>query len=415
LSYLPRKSVFGATLPGRWDEGWRQGLASGKPRVLVLGDSQTTGMMVGAGDTQTEGFRAKLRDALAAKISGGLCAEFHPVCYNPSLLTATGYTWLGANHPWTQNTAPASQTTPAGALNYTWQDGFGNAARWSAPTNNADLMTFNGPANVAFNDADIILANKAVSSPPGKYVIDGGASNNLTNISAADTYLTHVQLRGIGNTDHSIVIDGAGPGTELWLCGLTTYYGGATGNGLYFASVGFPAGDLSNHRPEAFNNFGGRTTAGGFGALGFPACPHLLVLAHGLNDGRTTPAFIFADRAAMLVRMLRRAGEAHYGSGFTLSVLVVLMDAPDGGTLGFTGAPSDGPPHGGLTVGATESWMQYMTQMVDCVGPLNVGVLSFKALAKERLVGKGWAPSAEAHLNAAGHLALSDFIMSVLF
>jgi hypothetical protein len=419
MTYAPSKEVFGAELGEHWDDGLRFGLASGKLRVLILGDSGSRGCLTGAGaNSYTDSWSVKLRNKIAAKMSGGLAGCYFPIIHNNTFVTAVGYPWLGSNIPWTQNVAPFALPSPIGFVlgGYTWAGSYGSLATWAEPTLDADLMTFTEPEALTYTDADILYPRINPGSPPGKYQVDAGTITAFPNLTGTmDGAINRIELRGLSTAAHTIKIKGAGAGTQLWLDGVNVYYNGPTANGLYWANTAVDATGLTTYPVASFTNWSGRSGTGGatdLGVQGFPACPHLVILGHGFGDKAYSNGLVFGDRTAMTIRMLRRAGELHYGSGFTTSVIVLQHSERDGGVLGFSGAPSEGGP---ATFDHQESWMQFMTQQRDVVLNLGVAWLSFEAFAKSRDITKGHTPnSTEQHYLPGGHTAVADFIYSVL-
>lgn len=418
MTYIPNRSKYGISVPDGALNGWRLGVASGKPRVRIFGDSQTFGQLI---QTPTnsggDAWRSKLRDQLVAwsKI-GALGAEFHPCIYNAALATAVGYSW-GGTPPWVQNVAPASLSVPGTenvlvSLPYTWEAGLGGTATWAAQTLDSVLMTFNGTnALPNFAAADIILNQLTLSSPPARYDVADTGNTNFANITgAANGLLQITQLNSLTGSP-KIEILGAGAGTQLWLDGITTWYAGRSGNGLQWASIGFPSGDLSNYGAGVWENAAGYDGSA-YAANLFPCVPHLAIIMHGLNDMRRVTPATFQTNLAAMVRTLRRAGHIAYGA--PMSVVLILEDQLDTGIFGLTAGPSDGGLHGGGSPSVQASWIEYMRAMPSLADSLESIMINWCALEYARPLAFGHSITNDAHMTVAGHQALADLAASVL-
>lgn len=415
MTYRVERSRYGVRVAPGALEGWRHGVASGKPRVRILGDSQSFGQIVST-PTNSWGdvWRSKLRDALVgwSKI-GALAAEYHPCIYNAALATAVGYTY-GGNAPWVQEVAPVSIGVPdrEGAtitLPYTWQLGLGGAATWAPTTDGQLLMSFNKTNWLpTFTDADIWVPNVTVASPPGKYSLDGGANTALTNVTAANSRMSVTNLSGMSNTSHKIEIKGSA--LQMWLDGIATWYAGRSGNGLQWASVGMPSGDLSNYSPTSWENWAGWDGTA-YGNILFPNVPHLLIIAHGLNDSRRVSPGAFATRALNIIRTMRRAADIVYGQ--KMSVLFIVEDANDTATWNLAAGPGDAGLHGG-TLWLQPTWQEWV-RMLGYVADSVDGILcNWQAAEVGRPLAKGHLINNDVHLTVSGHQALADMLSNIL-
>jgi hypothetical protein len=424
VAYRASYDRYGIEAPPKALEGWRFGRASGKPALRIMGDSQTFGQVSAPRvNTGADSFRTRLAVALAAKIPGGLAAEYHPIIYNAALATLAGYAWAGTP-PWVINVTPIGTVVPGGqTIPYNWQAGLAAAATWHTAvgplTLDQVLATFND-TNVlpTFQDADIWSNRTTNSSPPFRYSLDGAASVAAANVTSQDGLMNVIQLRGMGNTSHEIRIMAPGGGSlQMWIDGVTTYYNpivaGVPANGLYYAPVGFPGGDFEGYSSIVWDNIAGYNGTA-YGALDFPSASHAIIIAHGLNDMSRIAADSFADRVQAFVRLQRRAAEIKYGSGFLATVIIIGEDAPDQGTWGLLAGPGDSGRHGGLPVAGEASWQPFSRVIRDLADTIDAIFIDLSMLINARGLAKGYYINNEAHFTIAGHQMIADAIASVL-
>lgn len=425
MAYRVSYDRYAIEAPPKALEGWRFGRASGKPSLRIMGDSQTFGQISGTPTaTGPDSYRSKLRDILAARIPGGLAAEYHPIIYNLLLATTIGYTW-GGTPPWLISVNPISLTVPGGnSFPFCWQVGLAAAGTWHTGvgplTLNQVLATLNNTnALPTFQDADIWSNRTTVSSPPFRYSLDAAASVAAANVTTADGLMNVIQLRGMSNTSHKIQIvsPAAGGALQMWIDGITTYYNpivaGVPANGLYYAPVGFPAGDFEGYAPLVWDNISGYNGTN-YGQNDFPSASHALIIAHGLNDMQRVSADVFADRVQAFVRLQRRAAEIKYGSGFLSTVIIIGEDLPDQGSWGLLAGPGDSGRVGGAAVGAEASWQPYSRTVAELANSLDAIYIDWQKLVNARGLAKGYYLNNEPHFTIAGHQALADAIASVL-
>lgn len=421
MTYRRNLSAPGITVPPRSLDGWRFGVASGNPSMLAVGDSLTAGVRPTTitTDQLTNGYVGVLKAGQITRPEiGSLGAQYYPVIQNDVYQTAHGYPWApnAAAAPWTEVVRPFALGTTS-RYTVTVGSGFGTGA-WIAGTNGANganVLTFTVPFNiVAF---DIIYVEETVTgsggtTPTGRYQVGAGTVTDLPAVATASHIIKRVRVTGAVSAGTTIKLFNSNTtSNQFWPEGITCY--ASTTAGLQLAWCGFMSESLNDLGPNQYNNQVGRSSATSeFGQVGFPAVPHLCIMALGNADSYIVSAETYAGRLATYVRMMRRAGEVLYGSGFRTSFILLSNDRADNPARGITGGPNDALSFGtDLNAESYQGFQRYQKAVAEELGMVWIDLAM---RWNQRPKAKGFMQDSDPHWLDAGHADVAAAIASVL-
>lgn len=366
-----------------WDTVWNAAKASlpGAPAwVAGVGDSVMQG--ANASNFLTQSWWAQLRAYLLG-IYTTPYADFYGLAESVS-----GAPTYPATPPWVMNTAPASWSL----------GGYADFPLWNGAIVATAMATFVTPD--ACTKIDIIYANHfAATSSTWTYTVDGGSTQTVT-LPASSRQTLRVSITGLSNATHTLVINGQSASNAAVIYGVVCYRNLASGLGFaklarqgqvasYFLEDGgvSPASRyllMQGYTSSAQNDTG----------FGFPAQPHLAIIALGINDlSGMYGADIFEHALSRLVSAFRR-GRAD------CSIVIMAMSNPDGVSSDVT---SNLFPN-------SISWPQYVRIMQSVAKTFGCAFIDVHGKWGELGVSSGFQVSNNAHPTDLGHSDITNLL-----
>ena len=307
-------AIGGATVPKRWcvlPDGWNDAWQSAKggsgtaPAWLtIIGDSVSAGAV--SSDYVNNAWAAKLRSKLLSGYS--LYGDFWPTSMSVSFATFGGTPpWVvGATAPtwyrWGMGTLPLFGGTPA-----------------------SPILTFTAPN--AGTDLDLIYFDFAAGT--FTWTVDGVAQATVTTTGAG--YHKRVQVAGLANTTHTVVLTGQSANyVALWQ-GIATY--GSRTRGIGFGRIAYSGGlavdYAGNGNPpdpcKVWQGYGAATTG-----FGFPTQPSLAIIELGINDCSDAGSHSGGCGPTQYRRVLARLVQAFRRGAQNCSIVILGASHPDG-------------------------------------------------------------------------------------
>lgn len=372
-------------LPDGWDDTWRAARAASATspaRIAMYGDSQAIG--IGTTNWVANAYPGRLKAAFqAAGYTWG--GDYWPATYTGSLTGS--YTWQGTP-PWT--------LTTTGGI-FAWlPGGYSMLPSWTDVFTATTRASFATP--YACTDMDIVYYDSGSATPAWAYSLDGGADTTVNG--TGDTFVKRVSFTGLSNATHTLALRRQ---TAQWFAlwhGVATYNNRNAGIQLAriihtgqamaeIGRVGSPsdmAGLLSGPVPPS--------SVTGFG---FPAQPHLLIIASGAND---VSNLFGLDNFRETVRRLLRGARR----GVDNASLIILANCyPDGVSSDVTG----------MANGQSYSW--YVDAMRSVAEEFNGAFVNAHAMFGENPLAKGWMTSStDLHFTDTGNQAVADLLAALI-
>lgn len=428
-----RKLAAGVFAPDHWDDGWRaarRAAGTSPVRVVMIGDSITAGQPANqaSGNTQdwlNASYYGVLRDRLAARINGGLGAEFFGT--NESLLRNANYhDAAGAHAP--LFFADGALTGPSGTIpaNYGWST-VQNGWWWIEQATSTTVWTTNTSYMAAFTSpytdtvrVDALYVNmfgNAAGSWKYGPNASGAGAVTVSGIPISFNAVNRVTVYSGAASQPTVYFGSQGHASDFYLLGCIAYRntnagGFAVSNGLQVARHAFTgktAGEFTQTNSSGQPADRAKAIVGGwdgttYDGIGFPTCPHLLIYAMGVNDNnrsQTDASGVNLDPHTFM-HSVRRVVEAGRRGRPDMSILLLL---PHYAPIDYGDNPS---------FAYNDSWVDYHAAAQVVAREYGCALLSLNARWGATAFAQGFQAANDGHPAAAGYADMAAFIAGVL-